>query len=436
MAASILIGAGAEVSAPYKIPGGQDFTWETCYTYNNALHKALGEYYSTILESPNRDTRLPRKYQSTFLYEASSTSFRELINGVLNSDEGIDIIADFIGMDFIERKQAGESNPKLSPEELETLYDDLIKETDTDSKDVQELKDCLFKDLPDDAYYGTIERYFSSLLNPSRRNKSFWKLINYYWSAFFAVAAPLIVREFIKDAQFQKKGLYQFTLNNLPEVLHTITSNEYIDRLSDEKQNYYSQLSGLFDYALTTNYTPFIRSMRIKDNSGPIRLSGSITLFESVPDLCVYDLLKDDVPENTFLFPFVMTQVPVKPIIDFCQMREYSRAVNALDRSDAVVILGYSLCQNDAHIGSLLQAYLRRRSSNRLIYLDYQSTGTSSAIQVEDILDRIRISTDYQEQINVIPFGEDGGVSVDELRPCIETILNADTSGDESKETS
>ena len=100
-----------------------------------------------------------------------------------------------MGNSFLERESVDEGEQKLNCDELNTLYDALIKEASRDSLAIQKLKDHLLKDLPEDAYFGTIEGYFSSLLNPSRRNKAFWKLINYYWSAFFAVSAPLIEEE-------------------------------------------------------------------------------------------------------------------------------------------------------------------------------------------------------------------------------------------------
>lgn len=436
MVTSILIGAGAEVSAPYRIPGGQEFTWATCYTRNAELYEALEKYYAPILESSNKTAHLPRKYQDAFLYEANNTSFADLIRGVLNSKEGTAILVELVGKSFLERESADEGNQILNNDELNTLYDALIKETSRDSLVIQKLKNHLLKDLPEDAYYGTIEGYFSSLLNPSRRNKAFWKLINYYWSAFFAVSAPLIEAEFAKNRLFKTLGLYQFTLANLHEVLQDITADDYLDRLSSEAQNYYTQLSGLFDYALTTNYTPFVKSMMIKDDRGPIRLSGSITQFEAVPDLCVYDLLEDKVSEGSFLFPFVMTQVPVKPLIDYRQMREYSRAIRAFDESDAVVIIGYSLCQNDAHIGSLLRAYLDGDRSKKLIYLDYRNSESTSVKRAGDILERIRMSEDRMDQVSVITFGECGEIAADELRACLESVLASKASTIESKATS
>ena len=393
MVASILIGAGAEVSAPYRVPGGQEFTWATCYTRNAELYEALKKYYAPILESSKKEAHLPRKYQDAFLYEANNTSFADLIRGVLNSREGVAILVELVGKSFLERASVDEGDPKLNCDELTILYDSLIKEIGRDSLAIQKLKDHLLKDLPEDAYFGTIEGYFSSLLNPNRRNKAFWKLINYYWSAFFAVSAPLIGAEFSKNRLFKSLGLYQFTLANLHEVLQGITADDYVDRLSSEVPNYYIQLSGLFDYALTTNYTPFIKSMKTKDDCDPIRLSGSITQFEVVPDLCVYDLLEDKVSEGSFLFPFVMTQVPVKPLVDYRQMCEYSRAIRALDESDAVVIIGYSLCQNDAHIGSLLRAFLDRDRSNRILRVPllskletfWNASGCPKTVQVKSV---------------------------------------------------
>lgn len=419
MISSILVGAGAEAGAPYHIPGGQSFTWETCYTRNTRLYDALEKYYSPILHHSDASLNLPNKYQSIFLYEANNASFADLVNVILSSREGTDLVTTLIGADFLNRKPS-KKGVTLNDDELRFLYDSLIKNVGADSHVLLNLKDLALKHLPDDAYFGIIEGYFSSLLNPARRNQSFWKLINYYWSAFFAVAEPIIEHLYSNDALFKELGIYQFTLKNLFDVIHSIFSCELIESYKRREPDYYTELSGLFDYALTTNYTPFIESMEVKKACKPIRLSGSLSQFESVPGLRIYDLVEESPADQTFLFPFVMTQVPVKPLIDYRQIFEYAHAIEAIDTSDLVVVLGYSLCQNDAHICSLLREHIYKCQRNRIIYLSYQSDTNGQSITPSDITEKLRASEEHASQIEVIEIGEGGKLQLSEIRCAIQ----------------
>lgn len=425
MTPCILIGAGAEAGAPFHIPNGQDFTWATCYTQNGRLYEALDNYYSPLLEAFPRDLHLPRKYQPLFLYEADNAEFLALIKGVLNDDGGANLLSEIIGTDYLKRMRDEEKYFKFSSKELRSLYEVIIKDSEKDTQSVLSLKNHLLQDLPDDAYFGTLDGYFSSLINPAKRNRSFWKLINYYWSAFFSVATPLIEHRFSNDALFKKLGIYRFTLNNLFDVVTQLFSDDVLIACEDNS-NYYSQLSGLFDYALTTNYTPFVQILKTRTDSEPIRLSGSLAQFESVPELTVYDIRNEkwsSRDSSELIFPFIMTQIPVKPLICYRQMSEYARALDALDSSDTVVILGYSLCKNDAHIGSLLQAFLRRNTSNRLVYLSYKPEETSEIPNQTEILQLIRLSEKHAHQIKVVPMGDTAEVKPNALRDYLEQEL-------------
>lgn len=194
MNVSLLIGAGAEVAPPYKIPNGQDFVWTTCYTYNKSLCIALEKYYGLILTNAPEAANLPRNYQSLFLYESNNASFKELINGILIDLDGASLLESLVRHHCSISSDEKDGKSNLSDEDYALLFDMLIRQGGEDSESVTKLKDHLLKDLPVDAYFSIIEKYFSSLLNPRKRNRSFWKLVNYYWSAYFAVAEPLIDR--------------------------------------------------------------------------------------------------------------------------------------------------------------------------------------------------------------------------------------------------
>ena len=287
--------------------------------------------------------------------------------------------------EHIVKSQDDDEENQLDPYGRDLLFDMLIKR-DKDAGYVSALKEVALKVIPDDAYYGTIETYFSSLIYPARRNKSLWRLINYYWSAFFSVAEPLIRKAFEDDRLFKQQGLYKFTLNNINSVIETITAQNQFT-LQEVQDTYYARLRGRFDNVLTTNYTG-LSEILFPDLAGKscVYLSGALWLFESLGSLTSRDVLNEPITSDEFVFPFLMTQVPIKPIVDTTQLRSFSKAIEVLDNTALLVVLGYSFCESDSHISAMVRDFMQR-SNSRLIYLDHSRNETHSTIKKKLRLD-------------------------------------------------
>lgn len=60
----------------------------------------------------------------------------------------------------------------------------------------------------------------------------------------------------------------------------------------------------------------------------------------------MYDLLSQEahgqLGDNDFIFPFLMTPAPVKPIVGACQIKAYADALDVLNQTSLLVVLGYS----------------------------------------------------------------------------------------------
>lgn len=340
MSKTLLVGAGAECIEPFGLLAGKEFTFDTCYYQNEALYEALEEFYrGRLSKSANRDTGTPSSYQNLFLYSSKNVAFRKLSNYIVSAS-----MDTFLGSQLSEhivKSQDDDEENQLDPYGRDLLFDMLIKR-DKDAGYVSALKEVALKVIPDDAYYGTIETYFSSLINPARRNKSLWRLINYYWSAFFSVAEPLICKAFEDDKLFKQQGLYKFTLNNINTVIETITAQNQFT-LQEVQDTYYARLRGRFDNVLTTNYTG-LSEILFPDLAGKscVYLSGALWLFESLESLTSRDVLNEPITSDEFVFPFLMTQVPIKPIVDTTQLRSFSKAIEILDNTALLVVLGYS----------------------------------------------------------------------------------------------
>lgn len=211
-------------------------------------------------------------------------------------------------------------------------------------------------------YYGTIEKDFSTITNPEEAGKRrFWRLINYFWKAYFTILIPILdntkVYSGLKEYNDNK---YKYILEHLFEISSYITDSDCLNdyKYSDNKTNYYKEIKSIFsnhEYKIiTSNYTDFSRLELGVDENNIAYLAGKLNWFEAQGRFGIYDFSKNDnCPfDNDIIFPFLMTQAPIKPIIEPKQLREYYKADIFLNESDVLVVLGYNINPNDDHINA------------------------------------------------------------------------------------
>ncbi len=395
---AIFVGAGAEGPGQFDLPIGADFTCKTCYTKNIELYNALRSFYKDRLSSE----RLPDRYEARFLYRSTSPQFKQLIANSLPDSFAADC-DEVIALDELIRpkgKLDRQTYDKIKSQTLDKITYDLLFEqlvtSSEDSDSIANLKRIAIGKIRPDAYYGTIESYFSSLLEPSVRSTSFWKLINYYWTAFFVIAEPIIRRSFENDTRLRETGVYSFTLSNLGEVVSKLSSSKV---LGEPRDSYYCSLSDKFDAVITTNYTPF--TSLLKTAQPPIYLSGALWKFENPETLVVRDIRDKPISSDEFVFPYLMTQAPIKPAICWEQLNDYRKTLNTLEDTDDLFMLGYSLCQNDAHIASLIGSWLTGSSSHHLHFFFHRER-----VSETEICKRLRIEAVFKDRITTHPNSE------------------------------
>lgn len=357
MGACLLVGAGAEVDL--GLPSGNDYLLDTYYTMKPALYDALKEYYA--------GRRLPEHgfptYRRSFLFNSASVTFQQLLDSM-----GDKLVAQLLETDY----ETSERVSKLTSDQKKLLFGKLIRDDSNFSYSRDEDRG-LSQYLGDEREcYGTLELLFSSLLQPKANEEKFWRIVNFYWSAFFSIFTP-IVRKMdvgVKLPEADTKEYYSAILHNL-SLFTTCLGQEEASRWA-RKPSYYSTMRGKFDAVLTTNYTPF--AGQASKLGEPIYLSGRLDRFESASN---YELYKpsdlEDVDRCPCPFPFLMACAPVKPIINTDQIEEYHRAIVALHDSNILLVLGYSFRDGDAHISTLVRNYLNEGNEKRVVYCNYVS---------------------------------------------------------------
>lgn len=360
MGPTLFAGAGAECDL--GLSAGDNYTIDTFFTKKESLYRALKSFYQTRLPSAGDDARCPSAYAAQFLFTRDGIPFKRLLENIAQGHRAK--LESLTGVIFDDRSVAD-----LSSAELEKLFKELIV-TNEESGRGQTIMPILASAVSD-VHYGILETYFSSSLNPSGHSGQFWKLINFYWSAFFCIALPLL-GPWLDDRGVKRSGWYRYSLKNLAGALSYIFSDEAIGKATHAKESSYCRvLEGCFENVLTTNYTPF-STLFARDGDNAIYLAGSLRTFENPETLEVFDALENlELLEQGAVFPFMMAQAPVKPIVSPYQMREYSKALRVLDETDTLCVLGYSFTQNDGHIISMIREYLLREKPARLIYFQH-----------------------------------------------------------------
>lgn len=409
---TLLLGAGAE--APLGIGTGADFTLNTFCKKDRNMYDALAEYYRGC---PSQTTHAVPRYQRQFLLSSKSPLFKQLLESVLRDQQLVQKV-------FLD---AGTS---ISENDLEVARRDLITNNKLDvghftADALSELMNLIveYDDSlaciaathgMESAHYGLLESYYSSLISPVQNESRIWKLINFYWTAFFYIIKPILKDAPKHEGAEWTKSDYLAVLNNLPTAVDGIFMNKESIINSAERPYHQPCAMDSFDYALTTNYTPYTEclfngSEQELDNK-IAWLSGRIDLFERIDTLSTFNIRKLSSPNmNHCSFPFLMCQSPVKPIVNSIQIREYSKALAFLDASDEIAVLGYSFCQEDTHIVTMVSEALNRNLEMRLIYFNYcHGADTTSTGKVRrDLFKKLRLNDERQlNQIEVVQLSE------------------------------
>lgn len=322
-----LFGAGAE--AAYQLPLGEQFTLETILNKRVDMYEELKVFYENRMVS-----NYIQSYRKEYLFKKTSNSFYEMIYRALKQckedlpNGNIDIETQgFLKFYYDSHTPRNDTKIAFKENVVEIMYNYITKSISANPNRNHYKYKSIFERM---TYYGTVEKDFSSIIDPNGAGLiQFWRFVNYLWSAFFSITLPLLDNSelFMNKSYYPQYEVnkYQAVLQNLNDVVTFLYSNEYLN--SVQQFGYYGKLQKKFseriNYALTTNYTPFVKNIFNKT----AYLAGELSLFEYPHQLEVKDITKSTLTKKSFVFPFLLTQAPVKPIIEPKQIKQYSKNV-------------------------------------------------------------------------------------------------------------
>ena len=356
---SVLFGAGADQQI--GLSGGDAFAKAVVGLGCSQLTAALKDYYrEKKLDSfyPGyRDTNRDESWTTRKLLEASVR--KRLLSG---NDS------------FKSKKQ----------------FDDIVKdEVDLLEKDEIEVQNQI-ADNP--SYMGLIDGDFHTLINPSILGSGrFWRVVLFYSRAYY-----YLIHEMDKSVSFKELiGEY----GKVQEIMNLFSEKVIHDKI----ENYYSVLKGIDARIISTNYTNICERVSECGNDNISYVHGKFGWFESVRDMEVYDIEKEELPNNDLLFPFIFIQSGVKPIVCRKQLREYSKMIDYLSESSVLFIVGYKINSDDNHITSILRNYLC--SGKQIVYFDFNND-----LGEQGVLSRMRL--ERTENLSVISTNSNNGVKL------------------------
>ena len=455
-----LFGAGAEFGLGF--PSGAKYVQETLLYKREKMYNALSDFYTGRL-----DKDYINSYIKEYLFANNSNALEELVGlstknaikvlGFENCDAGTRQYYERVikPQEEIERDRFSTNSRKKVEKEIDEAKTNMlpvilsciiqheennngkkITGKDSVSESAEKTESFSYSSLRDNlVYYGVVERDFATIIHPEKGGKKvFWRLINFYWSAFFSIFLPLCKLAnpdwYPKDndSKVATEEQYEAILHDFPsrikEVIETFQKgNEFYNNNTIMAESYYSVFKNHFpnSSAITTNYTPFIEHYYGRES---IYLAGKLSEFEFPKELKVEDVCTGFSKDNwndAFVFPFIMTQAPIKPIIVSQQIKQYAAATEALKKTDALVVVGYSLGEEDNHIISILREYIAS-GKKRFVFCKHYDGSEPFNVEKEkeNVLGKLRItSKEMADCVVVIPNNGKAAELVDQIKKCL-----------------
>ena len=363
---SLLFGAG--VDAPFGFPQGAEFALESIFIKDENLFSAIKDFFRI-----NKQYRLFNRRDSILFRNCIFLTVKYIQKNDPNTYKKYNL-SRYIQKADNDIANEVEDISETSKNNIEALYDKI--------QEIKNVKDFL-KNNPKDAstiicqnllYKGNVEKDFYCLIDKDKYGeKGYYKLFYYFWSAYFSILKPIVIKtQFLKEKS-KANNIYSEILKKLDDITRFIYSNEMLQyyHKDNDNKNYYSAFKMIdndIESILTTNYTPFAK---LYYQNKCCYLSGDLKSFEISEENEIFELT-NDYRERLF-FPFIMTQAPIKPIVYGSQIKEYGSAINHLEHSDYLIIVGYSLCDNDNHILSIIKEFLKQ-DDKKIIYCSYDTS--------------------------------------------------------------
>ena len=155
-------------------------------------------------------------------------------------------------------------------------------------------------------------------------------------------------------------------------------------KIRPKKDCYYETILKLQEeyFVITPNYTDLAQKIIPKE---VIYLHGKLNWFEDLNTLSVYDCIteQEHIKLCNKIIPFIMIPSGVKPIICGKQILQFTKFMEALNKSNRLCIIGYRFNSEDNHINALIVEWLKKENT-QMIYFNYQ-TESDKGVRISEL---------------------------------------------------
>ncbi len=227
-------------------------------------------------------------------------------------------------------------------------------------------------------FFDSLDSKFNDLRNdpingPGKR------VINAYYTVFYHLISELYDKHNISTFQELYKLLRRdYDINKLKKTYYDVLKEKGLNSIP----------------IVTTNYTKLAQS---ETGCGEvIYLHGKLTWFEDYRDLRIYDIERNEIPEEDkedFLIPFILIPSGIKPLICSKQIEEFAKFIEALKVCNYLCVVGYRFNSEDNHINAIIADWLRNSERNKLIIFRYSESDNFDEFSKERWMDDLSVCT-------------------------------------------
>ena len=369
-----LFGAGVEGKNQFDLPSGMEFKKGTIVSKNiSEFYKAINKGDSTINNRP-----LLHHNSTSILYQTlieNGCDWRKVFSKESMSEEDEKRFSEDFKKEYsetffsIEEQKSIENYLKYkrngnkdseAKNAFRNLYKSLIynpikknefPEDNLEKERIQYIDEIFLQRV---CFFSYVDSCFNYLRKPSEYKREVDNVLKLYFSSYKCMYDSLnekMNKQDMKDLPTDRNAL----VDNIK-----FFQNKIIENKKDCKELYYNIIKKHKDKfninVITTNYTEFAEKIIELDSSQIKYLHGKLDLFESLESKKIAPL--SEFSEDEIIFPYILIQSGIKPIVSPFQIKTFSDACNYLKKADYLIILGYGLNSDDEHIVTMIRYFL------------------------------------------------------------------------------
>ncbi len=379
---TFIFGAGAE-GKDYGLSCGNEFK------KNILLCENVLQIYKLI---NNEDRLIPLKNGLLIRHNSSSTLYQTLKENESTFTDKFSGKTKRIINNYFNYKigKCNKEEKKIYPKEFHNLFKTEIynKLKNSNKTSYSKILDFYLNNL---SFCSFVDSLFNYLRDTNNYPKECARVIKLYYSAFVSIISCLD-ENFL--ANTEKICADKDIMTNRKIIIEEI--DEYIEKRkekvekehkengsAEEKQKpYYEILKEKISEnkqnfpirVITTNYTSICQKVLGLDDNYIAYVHGKLNLFENLKTKEIKDIRefnKDDI-----IFPYMMVQSGVKPVISPYQIKEWHKAIEFLENSEYIFVLGYSFKSDDEHFQTIIRDSINNKIMVFFLYVEEKNNDT------------------------------------------------------------